>query len=39
MLVSLLSKAAKSTGSPIRDPGQAGKANSFGFFQPNHFSP
>jgi GDP-D-mannose dehydratase len=26
-------------GHPLEIPGQAGKANSFGFFQPNHFSP
>ena len=24
---------------PLEIPGQAGKANSFGFSQPNHFSP
>jgi hypothetical protein len=29
----------KNWGHPLDIPGQAGKANSFGFFQPNYFSP
>ena len=31
--------SSKGRGHPLEIPGQAGKANSFGFFQPNHFSP
>jgi hypothetical protein len=31
--------SAKDQGHPLEIPSQAGKANSFGFSQPNHFSP
>jgi hypothetical protein len=37
--VAVFAALEKLRGHPLEIPSQAGKANSFGFSQPNHFSP